>query len=57
MLDGAQVFEKNHFHGRWNQSTVISMEPVRTKSARIFLTVMAAALALAILAPVVVLAG
>ncbi len=57
MPDGAQVSEKNHFHGRWNQSTVVAMEPVRTKSARIVLTVMAAALALAILAPVVVLAG
>ncbi len=57
MPDGAQVFEKNHFPGRWNQSTVIAMEPVRTKSAQLVLTLMAAALALATLAPVVVLAG
>jgi hypothetical protein len=57
MPDGAQVFEKNHFLAQWNQSTVTVMEPVRTTSARLVLTLMAAALALATLAPVVVLAG
>ena len=57
MFDGAPGIEKNRFQRQWNQSTVVAMEPVRAKSANLILTLMAAALALAILAPVVVLAG
>ena len=57
MANGAHVFEKNHFLGHWNQSMVTSMAPVGKKSPKLMLTLLAAALALATLAPVVVLAG
>ena len=57
MFDGAQLLEKNHFPAMWNRSTVRRMVIVRPPSKLFVLKLIATAIALATLAPVVVLAG
>jgi hypothetical protein len=57
MFDGAQPIEKNHFLPAWNQSTVSRMVVVRPPSKLFVLKLIATAIALATLAPVVVLAA
>jgi hypothetical protein len=62
IMNGAQVFEKNHFLETQNRATSSPMKHIHNDSparrrARLFLVLMAAALAVATLAPVAVLAG
>jgi hypothetical protein len=57
MFDGAQRVEKNHFPAKWNQCTVLRMVEYRTPSRLFVLKLIAAAIALATIAPVVVLAS
>jgi hypothetical protein len=62
MLDGAQVFEKNHFLPQQNRATLTGMKAIAPDSptrrrARLLLMLIAAAIAAATLAPVAVLAG
>jgi hypothetical protein len=57
MFDGAQPLEKNHFPAMWNQSTVSRMVEYRAPSRLFVLKLIAAAIALATIAPVVVLAS
>ncbi len=57
MSDSAQVFEKNHFLNDQNRAKVFRMSDIERNRTRIVMLIIAAALALATLAPVVVLAG
>jgi hypothetical protein len=57
MFDTAQPFEKNHFPTNWNQSTVSAMVVSRAPSRLFVLKLIAAAIALATIAPMVVLAS
>jgi hypothetical protein len=57
MFDGAQTLEKNHLLPLWNRSTVRRMVIIRPPSKLLVLKLIAAAIALATLAPMVVLAG
>lgn len=57
MTAASQVFEKNHLSVPQNQSTRSSMSEKDRKRGRMLLMFLAAGLALAILAPVAVLAG
>lgn len=57
MTAASQVFEKNHLSVPQNQSTRSSMSEKDRKRGRMLLMFLAAGLALAILAPVAVLAA
>jgi hypothetical protein len=57
MFDAAHLIEKNHFPATWNQSSVDVMVASRAPSRLFVLKVIAAAIALATIAPVVVLAS
>jgi hypothetical protein len=57
MIAAAQVFEKNHFLGGQNRATKPVMNPGSKLNRRVMLLFLAAGLALAILAPVAVLAA
>lgn len=57
MFDGAQHIEKNHFPGTWNRTTVSAMVISRAPSRLLILKFIATAIALATIAPVVVLAS
>ncbi len=57
MFDAAQPIEKNHFPETWNQPTVDVMVASRAPSRLFVLKLIAAAIALATIAPVVVLAS
>ncbi len=57
MTAASQVFEKNHLSVPQNQSTSSCMSEKDRKHGRMLLLFFAAGLALAILAPVAVLAG
>jgi hypothetical protein len=57
MTAASQVFEKNHLSVHQNRGTRSSMSEKDRKRGRMLLLVLAAGLALAILAPVAVLAG
>ena len=57
MSAAAQVFEKNHFPGGQNRATKPLMNTGSMLNRRVMLLFLAAGLALAILAPVAVLAA
>jgi hypothetical protein len=57
MFDAAQPIEKNHFPATWNRSTVDVMVASRAPSRLFVLKLIAAAIALATIAPMVVLAS
>ncbi len=57
LFESVQVFEKNHFPGVQNRSTVPAMIECRITKPQAWLLLMAAVLALATLAPVAVLAA
>jgi hypothetical protein len=57
MIAAAQVFEKNHFLGSQNRATKAPMNTVSKLNRRVMLLFVATGLALAILAPVAVLAA
>ena len=57
MLTAAQVFEKNHFLVTQNRATSRPMNTGSKFNTRVLLLFLAAGLALAILAPVAVLAA
>jgi hypothetical protein len=57
MFDATQRIEKNHFPAKWNQSTVSAMVVPRAPSRLFVLKLIAAAIALATIAPMVVLAS
>jgi hypothetical protein len=57
MIAAAQVFEKNHFLGGQNRATNPAMNIASKLNRRVMLLFLAAGLALAILAPVAVLAA
>jgi hypothetical protein len=57
MMASAQVFEKNHFLEPQNQPTSLRMSERDRSRNRVLLLALAAGLALAILAPVAVLAA
>ena len=57
MSAAAQVFEKNHFLEAQNRATSSSMNKASKHNTRALLLFLAAGLALAILAPVAVLAA
>jgi hypothetical protein len=57
MLNGVQVIEKNRFLPTWNRATVRGMDERARQNQRKSLVLLALAIALATLAPVVVLAA
>ena len=57
MVFGAQVIENHQVLSFWKEREVKTSKPVKRDSKRLVLIAMAAVIALAILAPVVVLAG
>jgi len=57
MLTATQVLEKNHFPLTQNRATSLSMSDRERKRGRLLMVLLAASLALAILAPVAVLAA
>jgi hypothetical protein len=57
MNTATQVLEKNHFLPPQNRATSLKMSEKERKRSRIMMLVLAAGLALAILAPVAVLAA
>jgi hypothetical protein len=57
MFDTAQLIEKNHLPAKWNQSTISPVVVSRAPSRLFVLTLIAAAIALATVAPVIVLAS
>jgi hypothetical protein len=57
MSDGVEVFEKNHLSAMENHETLALMNTSAAPKNMLLLKLLAAALALAILAPAVVLAG
>ncbi len=57
MVAAAQVFEKNHFPDLQNRATSSPMNTASKLNTRVLLLFLAAGLALAILAPVAVLAA
>jgi hypothetical protein len=57
MNTATQVFEKNHFLRLQNRATSLTMSEKDRKRGRMLMLFLAAGLALAILAPVVVLAA
>lgn len=57
MISAAQVFEKNHFLEGENRATNPLMNTATKLNTRVMLLLLAAGLALAILAPVAVLAA
>jgi hypothetical protein len=57
MSDIAQVFEKNHFLAHQNRLKLLRMSDIERNRTRIVMLIIAAALAVATLAPVAVLAA
>lgn len=57
MSDIAQAFEKNHFLNHQNRARVRGMSDIERNRTRIVMLIIAAALAVATLAPVAVLAA
>jgi hypothetical protein len=57
MFRFAQVVEKNRFPEQWNRHMTPAMTDIDRERSRFLLVVIAAALALATLAPIAVLAG
>jgi hypothetical protein len=57
MINLSQVFEKNRFLLQWNRATVSPMSEHEKQTCRQIMTLLACAIVLATLAPVVVLAA